>query len=153
MSVLEPLGETPSWPGHIPVSHAQRMCTGEHEAAIALARRARAIAESLDVPEVVSDSLNTEGCAAAALGGRWAGQLRRALEIALPSGLDEQAGRAFANLYSIYCDARRFAEGERYYPDGVAYCDDHDVTTYATWLRGERAASWRRPAAGPRRWR
>ena len=140
VSILEPLGVTTELARAYSSLAAQRMCTDEHEEAIALAGRARAIAESLDVPEVVSDSLNTEGCSAAALGRPWAGLLHRALEIALDAGLEEQAGRAYVNLYCNYSDARRFAEGERCYADGVAYCDDHDVTTYATWLRSERAA-------------
>ncbi len=140
VSILEPLGVTTELARAFSSLASQRMCTDEHEEAIALAGRARAIAESLDVPEVVSDSLNTEGCSAAALGRPWSGQLHRALEIALSAGLEEQAGRAYVNICSIYGDARQFAEGERYYADGVAYCDDHDVTTYATWLRSERAA-------------
>ncbi len=52
------------------------------EAAIELAVRAEAIAESLGVPEVLSDALNTEGCARATLGQEWTGQLERALDIA-----------------------------------------------------------------------
>ena len=48
---------------------------------------------------------------------------RRALDIALSAGLDEQAARAFKNLHSRYADHRRFAEAEPYFTDGVAYCD------------------------------
>jgi len=140
VSILEPMGVTTGLARAYSSLAAQRMCNDEHEEAIALAVRARAIAEPLGVPEVVSDSLNTEGCSAASLGRPWTGQLHRALEIALSEGLEEQAGRAYVNLYSVYSDARRFAEGERYYADGVAYCDEHDVTTYATWLRSERAS-------------
>jgi DNA-binding CsgD family transcriptional regulator/tetratricopeptide (TPR) repeat protein len=139
VSILEPLGVTTELARAYSSLAAQRMCNGEDEDAITLAVRARTIAESLGVPEIVSDSLNTEGCSAASLGRPWTGQLHRALEIALSGGLEEQAGRAYVNLYSTYRDARRFAEGERYYADGVAYCDEHDVTTYATWLRSERA--------------
>jgi hypothetical protein len=104
-----------------------------------VAEEAVSVLEPLGVPGVVSDSLNTEGCSAAALGRPWTEQLHRALEIALSEGMEEQAGRAYVTIDSIYGDARRFAESERYYADGVAYCDDHDVATYATWLRSERA--------------
>jgi len=40
----------------------------------------------------------------------------------------------------MYTGQRRFADAERYYLDGVAYCDEHDIVTYATCLRGERAS-------------
>jgi hypothetical protein len=106
-----------------------------------LSRRAQALAESLHVPEVLSDALNTEGCAAANQGADWATLLRRALEIAVAEGLQAQAARAYANLYSISCDQRRFDEADRYFVDGVAYCDEHDIGTYATALRGARAGA------------
>ena len=32
--------------------------------------------------------------------------------------IEEQAGRAFANLCSVYSGQRRFAEAERYFADG-----------------------------------
>lgn len=88
--------------------------------------------------EVLSDALNTQGCASACLGRPWTGLLRQALDIAVHKGLDEQAGRAFANLYATYCAQRRFVEGEPFYLDGIAYCDEHDLTTWASSLRGER---------------
>jgi hypothetical protein len=36
------------------------------------------------------------------------------------------------------CHRRRFAEGEWVYADGIVYCDERDITTYATFLRSER---------------
>ncbi len=62
--------------------------------------------------------------------GRW---------IAVAEGLQAQAARAYANLHSISCDQRRFDEADRYFADGVAYCDEHDIGTYGTALRGARA--------------
>ena len=94
--------------------------------------RAQAVAEPLGALDVLSDALNTQGCSVSSMGGEWTGPLRRALEIALAAGLDEQAGRAFSNLYCIYLDQRRFAEAQQYFADGVAYCDERDVRS----LRG-----------------
>jgi hypothetical protein len=90
---------------------------------------------------VLSDALNTEGCALACSGGDWVSPLRRALEIALSGRHEELAGRAYSNLYAVACGERRFAEAERYYVDGVAYCDEHDITTFGTCLHGERTAA------------
>ena len=84
----------------------------------------------------------------AARGPAWArsgpGQLQRALDIAVSARLPEQAGRAFTNICSIYADQRQFAEAERYFAQGVAYCDEHDITTYARCLRSDRITALER---------
>ena len=127
----------PAWP-------ARGWGIPKYQAAIDLAVRAQAIAEPLGALDVLSDALNTQGCSVAHTGGEWTGYLRRALEVALSAGLDEQAARAFKNLYSVYADQRRFAEAERYFTDGVAYCDEHDLGSGTVFLRGQRAAALER---------
>jgi DNA-binding CsgD family transcriptional regulator/tetratricopeptide (TPR) repeat protein len=107
------------------------------EAAIKMARQAQALGEQVGAPDVVSDALNSEACAAAHLGRDWAGQLHRALDIAVSGGLQSQAGRAYCNLLSMYNLERRFTEAEQVYLDGVVYCDERDIATYGTFLRGE----------------
>jgi DNA-binding CsgD family transcriptional regulator/tetratricopeptide (TPR) repeat protein len=138
VSILEPLGPSAELAWAYATLATQRLMDDEHEASIDLALRAQMIAKPLGVPEVLSDALNTQGCAAACIGRPWSGLVRRALEIALSQHLEEQAGRAYANMYSMHSGLRLFAEGEQYYLDGLAYCDEHDITTYATCLRGER---------------
>ena len=97
------------------------------------------MAEPLDLTDVLSDALNTEACASAGLGRVWSALLHRSLEIAKADGLDEQAGRAYANLYSLYAGDLKVAEGEGIYVEGLAYCDEHDIMTFSTCLRGERS--------------
>jgi hypothetical protein len=70
--------------------------------------------------------------------GRPAG---RALRIALADDLQAEAGRAYCNIHAIYCDQRRFADAEPFYADAIAYYDEHDVTTYATFLRSQRTGT------------
>ena len=139
VAILEPLGPSTELAWAYARLAGQRMLDGQDDAAIGLSRRAQALAESLHVPEVLSDGLNTEGCAAADQGADWATPLRRALDIAVAEGLQAQAARAYANLHAISCDQRRFDEADRYFADGVAYCDEHDIGTYATAMRGARA--------------
>jgi DNA-binding CsgD family transcriptional regulator len=86
----------------------------------------------------MSDALNTEGVSTAILGREWTGLLDRALRIALAEGLQAEAGRAYCNYYAMYCAQKRFAEGEPLYADGIAYCDEHDIATYGSFLRSER---------------
>jgi len=139
--ILEPLGPSKELAWAYATLATQRVLNSEYQAATDLTLRAQAIAEPLGVPEVLSDALNTQGCAAFATGGDGIGPLRRALDIAVSGRLQAQAGRAFANLYSMHCGQRRFAEADEYFVDGIAYCDEHDITTYATCLRGERTTT------------
>lgn len=141
VAILEPLGPSTELARAYADLAGQRMENSQDDAAIRLSRRAQALAEWLSVPAVLSDALNTEGCSAATQGGDWATPMHRALEIALSERLQAQAGRAYANLHSIYCGQRRFGEAERCFADGIAYCDEHDIGTYSTCLRGERAGA------------
>jgi DNA-binding CsgD family transcriptional regulator/tetratricopeptide (TPR) repeat protein len=139
VAVLEPLGPGTELAWAYARLASTRMWNSKYRAAIELAVRARAIAEPLGALDVLSDALNTQGCSVAHTGGEWTGYLRRALEVALAAGLDEQAARAFKNLYSVYANQRRFAEAERYFTDGLAYCDEHDLGSGTVYLRGQRA--------------
>jgi DNA-binding CsgD family transcriptional regulator/tetratricopeptide (TPR) repeat protein len=139
VTVLEPLGPTVELARAYARLAAVRMLFSEHQAAIELAVRAQAIAEPLGALDALSEALNAQGCSVALTGGEWAGYLRRALDVALSAGLDSEVGRAFSRLYVVYVGQRRFAEAERYFIDGVAYCDEHDAGSHAGFLRGERA--------------
>ena len=120
---------------------AQQMLKGRYEAAIETARRAQSLTEPMGAPAVMSDALNTEGVSAGVLGREWTERLEGALQIALAEGLPSAAGRAYCNIYALYCGQRRFADAEPFYPAGVAYCDEHDMTTYATFLRSQRTGT------------
>ena len=50
------------------------------------------------------------------------------------------AGRAYANLQGMLTDAMRYAEAERFYREGIAYCDDHDLATSGLCLAGGQAS-------------
>jgi hypothetical protein len=99
---------------------------------------AQALAESFGLPAVLSHALNTEACAASIAGGEWSALMERALDIAVSGHVQPQAGRAYANMHAIYAAQWRLDEAERCFVEGIAYCDDHDIGTYGTCLRGER---------------
>jgi DNA-binding CsgD family transcriptional regulator/tetratricopeptide (TPR) repeat protein len=139
LDVLEPLGPSPVLARAYANMASKRMLDGDNDAAISLAEQAARIAEPAGVDEVVSDALDTQACALFAQGQEAVPMLRRALEIAVSGRHEEQAGRAFTNLYIMFHSRWRFAEAERVYLDGIAYCDEHDIGTYGTCLRGERA--------------
>src|SRR5438105_1764859 len=101
--------------------------------------RARALATRFGATDVHSDALNTQAASRSAKGLDWAGQMRRALDIALAGSHHHEAGRAYTNLSGIHAGKREFAEAERYLEPGIAFCDEHDITTFAICLRGEHA--------------
>ncbi len=139
VSALEPLGPSVELARAYAKFANQLMVYADHDAAIDLALRAQALAVRFDATDVHSDALNTQAASASAKGLDWTGQMRLALDIALAGRHHEQAGRAYANLCGIHADKREFAEAERYLAEGIAYCDDHDITTYAMFLRGEQS--------------
>ena len=138
VALLEPLGPGVELARAYAELAARSMILGRHEAAIENARRAQSIAEQAGTPAVISDALNTEALSASMLGREWAGLMDRALRIALAGDLQAEAGRAYCNYYATLCAQKRFAEAEPLYADGTAYCDDHDIATYGTFLRSER---------------
>ncbi|HEX5298919.1 MAG TPA: helix-turn-helix transcriptional regulator, partial [Streptosporangiaceae bacterium] len=79
----------------------------------------------------------TQAASRSAQGLDWSGQMRRALDIALAGGHHIEAGRAYTNLVGIHAGQREFAEAGRYLEPGIAFCVEHDVTTYAICIRGE----------------
>ncbi len=141
VAILEPLGPSTELAWAYARLAGLRLEHGQVDGSIGLSRRAQALAESLNVPEVFSYALNTQGYAAAAQGRDWATPMHRALQIAVSGSLQAQAGRAYANLLAIYCGQRRFDEAERCFAEGVAYCDEHDIGAYSICLRGERAGA------------
>ncbi len=138
VEILRPLGASRELARAYGVLAALRMVSGHHGEAIGLARQAAAMAEAIGATAVLSDALNTMGCSLSLDDGDWRAPLREALAIAVGAGLPEQAGRAFANLHSLSCEHRRFAEAERYYADGFRYTDERDIGVYVNCLRGSR---------------
>ena len=68
-----------------------------------------------------------------------AGSVQRALRIALEADLQEAAGRAYTNLQMIASALHRFGEAERYYNEGMAYCDGREIGVFSMCMRGNRA--------------
>ncbi|MFI5959907.1 LuxR C-terminal-related transcriptional regulator [Cryptosporangium sp. NPDC051539] len=139
VATLEPLGPGVDLARAYATYANLRMLHSDYGAAVGLARRAQTLATRFDAADVLSDALNTQAAAQACQGLEWTDMMRTALRIARDGGHHDQAGRAYTNLCGLHVDRRQFAEAETYLPDGIAYCDEHDVTTYATCLRGERA--------------
>ena len=73
------------------------------------------------------------------MGKDWTLPMRAALEIALSGGHEYQVGGVFADMYWMYCGDLRHEEGEQIYNQAMAYCDVHDIGTFANCLLADRA--------------
>jgi len=116
---------------------AFRMFHGDAEA-VPLARKSAELADLLGDSSVLSDALNTEACYRINIGEDGEELLREALHVAMAAQSEEQAGRACANLHAVLAGEYRLAEAERCFAEAIAYCEEHDMATYGTCLRGER---------------
>jgi DNA-binding CsgD family transcriptional regulator/tetratricopeptide (TPR) repeat protein len=137
VATLEPLGPSVELAWAYATFANQRMLYADHDTAMDLAGRAQALATMLGAYNVLSDALNTQAASFASKDQEWAGQMRRALDLALAGGYHDQAARAYTNLSSIHADKRQYAEAQRYLAEAIAFCDEHDITTYGTCLRNE----------------
>ena len=107
--------------------------------AVSVGEQAVSLGERLHRPDVMSDALNTIGCALADDGRDGIGSIERALQIALDAGLQEAVGRAYCNLQSLTAVLNRFADAEHYFDEGISYCEGRELGVYSTCLNGGRA--------------
>ncbi len=138
IEVLEPLGDDPELAYAYSV-RAFDIWPQDPDGAVSMLERSQEMAERVGDPVVLSDVLNYVAAGQFAQRRDWTRAMKEALRIALEAGAEAQAGRAYANIYTFYITQFRFAEGERFWRDGIAYCDERDITTYSTCMRGHRA--------------
>ncbi|MGH3509936.1 MAG: AAA family ATPase [Nocardioidaceae bacterium] len=138
IDLLEPLGDNPElargYSAYAFVLWASDPAAGE-----AMLLRASEMADALDDPSLRSDVLNNRAAAEFNRDQDWTQMMDQALRLALEADAPPQAGRAYANAYTFYIAQFRYAEGERYWHDGIEYCDERDISTFSTCLRGHRA--------------
>jgi DNA-binding CsgD family transcriptional regulator/tetratricopeptide (TPR) repeat protein len=114
-----------------------RMLSHDTDGAMAWGRRALELAERLEVIETVVHALNNLGTTEVFLGHDeigWA-MLEDALRRAVEAGLDDDVGRAYANLMAQSMVQRRYDAAAGYLSDGTAYCDEHDLLSYRLYIR------------------
>lgn len=137
--LLEPLGPS----RELAWAHAGlaglHMLSSMHGLALEAARRAQELAAELDLPDVLSDALNTEACVLGAQGGAWREPMQRALDIALMLPHPPLAARAYNNLYTFLTLDQHPVEAEHVFHAAMAHARDHDIATYHRCMRGDRA--------------
>jgi DNA-binding CsgD family transcriptional regulator/tetratricopeptide (TPR) repeat protein len=141
LSVLQSAREGPELGWAYAHLGAVRGDNSQNDEAIALSRRALELAERLGEPRLMSYALNTIGCSRLALGGEGWESLERALQIARDHDAEEEAGRAYANLYQLAVDRLRMAPYEWCHEEAMRYCEEHDLGTYTLCLSGTRGTA------------
>jgi DNA-binding CsgD family transcriptional regulator/tetratricopeptide (TPR) repeat protein len=116
----------------------QRMLSAESADAISLGEKAVDLAERLGETEILVSVLNTVGTARLVLEEDGWGDLERSLQLALESGLEDHAARAYVNLYFMGVLHREWSRVDRYFHEGTAYCSKHDLDAYHLYLLGQR---------------
>ncbi len=108
--------------------------------ALEWAERALRLAEELGEREVQVHTLNNLGVILGswdAAAGR--GHLERSLELALELNLEEHVARAYNNLSSLIVGTFEFEAGLRLTNEGIAYCTEHDLDSWRTFLAANRS--------------
>ena len=119
-----------------------RMLASDQPGASAWGTRAIELAERLDEAEIVVHALNNVGAAEWEKGmADGVAKLERSLELALAAGLEEHVARAYTNLGSGSVAVRAYAIGDRYLEAGIAYCAEHDLGSWVSYMMGWRARS------------
>ena len=122
-----------------------RMLAHDTDAAMEWGRRALELAEQFGVVETAVHALNNLGSSEVFLGRVESGRamLEAGLRRATEAGLDDDVGRAYANLVSQAMVRRQYEEAAGYLSDGIAYCDEHDLASYGLYIR-----AWGAPPGG-----
>jgi DNA-binding CsgD family transcriptional regulator/tetratricopeptide (TPR) repeat protein len=144
VTILEPLGATAELAAAYGNLAALHNGLGHLDIVVPLARRAQELAARFGMPAVQSRAATTEAQAVCFAGGDWEPLLHRALAIALENGIEYEAGFAYTNLHDLHCAGRDYAKADPYFHEGAAYCEDHDLGTYHTCLRGVQTAALER---------
>ncbi len=106
---------------------------------VEFALAAQSIARDTQDAALLSDALNSEACARNNRGEDGEPILLTALDIALENNCEEAVARAYANLVAVATTTCRFSEAESYLARGLAYCDEHELRSWANCLRGDAA--------------
>jgi DNA-binding CsgD family transcriptional regulator len=138
---LTPLGPTRELARAYALLAALRVLSGDLTQATEDVTTARALADQLDLPDVLGHARTTEAVIAWNQGRPWEDPMQEALRIACAADAYEQAARTYANLHMILTASCDFRGADKCFEDGTDFCDRHELTTYGLYLRASHAAS------------
>jgi DNA-binding CsgD family transcriptional regulator/tetratricopeptide (TPR) repeat protein len=117
-------------------NQAQLLMLADNTAeAVRWGERAMALAESLGDAETLVHALNNVGTALLTdQDEQGLAHLERSLQLALERGWEEHVARAYNNLACCAVMTRDYPLAERFLQEGLAYCAEHDLDSWTTYM-------------------
>jgi DNA-binding CsgD family transcriptional regulator/tetratricopeptide (TPR) repeat protein len=110
-----------------------------HEDIERLLGKARDIGERFGHPDVVCYALNAAGLHLLDAGQDGMTEIEESLRLALATDLPEAAGRAYSSLVEAATRLHRFPDADRYYAEGLAYCEGSELGVFSMCINGWRS--------------
>src|SRR6516225_3655491 len=114
-------------------------CGRTSERTMAYLGKARDIGERLGDPDLVAYVLNAVVLHLVDTGQGGMPELGESLRLALEADLPEAAGRAYSSLMEAATKLHRFADADRYYADGLAFCERGELGVFSMCINGWRS--------------
>jgi ATP/maltotriose-dependent transcriptional regulator MalT len=113
------------------------MTADDTKAALAFGQRALKLAEPFEYHDVRSHALNNIGVVLLNSGNHTEGlsHLEQSLALAIKHNLQQHAARAYANLVSVCVRQHLHDQARRYVPEGIEYCETHEVQDCLNYIR------------------
>jgi DNA-binding CsgD family transcriptional regulator/tetratricopeptide (TPR) repeat protein len=109
------------------------------ERTMAYIGKARDIGEKLGHPDVVAYVLNAVGLHLIDTGQGGMPEMVESLRIAQAADLPVAVGRAYSSLMEAATKLHRFADADRYYAEGLAYCERGELGVFTMCINGWRS--------------
>ena len=138
LALLEPIGPDPAL-ARLLALRALHVWSDDPVEGRAMLGRALAMAEGSGDLAALGDVHNTAAYAAHLEGEDWRPHMHEALGLAVTAGGHAEAAKAYFNLMAYCAEEFAFTESEQYWREGIAYCEENELTTWARCLRGLRA--------------
>jgi len=119
-----------------------KMLTEKLDECLYWGEKAIKIAKELNDEETLSHALNNVGTVQMTQGLKEKGNelVRQSLEIALKNSYNEHAARAYTNLGCNWLILKNYPEAERFFEEGLRYCEERDLDVWASYMLSWRAS-------------
>jgi DNA-binding CsgD family transcriptional regulator/tetratricopeptide (TPR) repeat protein len=133
-----PPGEALAW-AYAGLACAYLTMGGPEEAALASLGKALDIAGQRGYVNVTCFALGVEGAGLIEAGRDGMPPLEESFRIARGAGVPGGVGEAYCRMVEACAKLHRFAELERYYAEGLAYCEGRELAVFSKCMNGWRA--------------
>ena len=109
------------------------------ESTMACIAKARDLGEKFGYPDVVAYVLNAVGLHLVEVGHGGMHEIEESLRVAQQADLPEAVGRAYSSLMEAATKLHRFPDADRYYAEGLPYCEGSELGVFCMCINGWRS--------------